>query len=74
MHLKSTQISEGHVQLRFEGDTANGESTEWIDIRVKHMADECQPLAISRREALESAQVVITHEIARLKALAGRTL
>jgi hypothetical protein len=72
MRLSSTHISEGYVQLRFEGEPLDGAPTEWIDIRVKNTADECQPLAVCQREALVNVQVVIDREIARLKALAGR--
>jgi hypothetical protein len=74
MHLKSTQISEEHVHLRFENVPTNGEATEWIDIQVKHMADECQPLAVTRRAALDSAQAAIRIEIPRLQSLSSRTL
>lgn len=72
MRLVSTRISEGHVQLRLEGDVVNGEPTEWIDIQVKHTADECQPLAITRRAILDRAQAAIKTEISRLQALEGR--
>lgn len=70
MRLCSTQIFEDYVQLRFESQPVDGTPTEWIDIRVKHKADECQPLAVSRRAALESAQSVIVREISRLQSLA----
>ena len=71
MRLSSTHISEDFVQLRFEDQSLGGAPTEWIDMRVKHTADECQPLAISRRAALDRAQSVIKTEIARLQALRG---
>jgi hypothetical protein len=72
MRLSSTRISEGCVQLRFEGESRDGAPIEWIDIQVKHTADECQPLAVCRKEALQRAQSVIDAEISRLQALAGR--
>jgi hypothetical protein len=71
MRLFSTHIFEGYVHLRFEGETQDGAPTEWIDIRVKHTADECQPLAVTRRAALDRAQTVLGREISRLQALAG---
>lgn len=70
MRLSSTHISEGYVQLRFEGGPQDGAPTEWIDIRVKHTADECQPLAITRRAALDRAQSVLKIENDRLRSLA----
>ncbi len=69
MRLSSTQIFEGYVQLRFEGDLSDGSPIEWIDIQVKHMADECQPLAVTKRAVLDRAQRVIKTENDRLRSL-----
>jgi len=72
MQLVETKVSPTHVQIRFELSDANGEKLEWIDIRLEHKSNESRPLAAIQRAILQHARDVLSGEIQRLAALAGR--